>query len=117
MLRAMTSLVALMMCVAGFATGSAFASDATPTPALTGTDDGYAAPVCGDPVVETLSAFDCTGAEPVPSLDPASADDPSTVGSLQAEAAASAATMPSPAALPAFCRLHAALVFEPSPAW
>jgi len=106
MLRAMTFLAGLMICVAAFATGSAFASD-----------DGYVAPVCGDPDVQTLSAFDCTGAEPVPSLDPAYADDPSTVASLQAEAAASAATLPSPADLPAFCRLHADVLFYTSTDW
>src|SRR5207302_8445156 len=66
MLRAMTFLAGLVMCGVAFgATGSASASDATPP--LAATDDGYVAPVCGDPVVETLSAFDCTGAEPVPS--------------------------------------------------
>jgi hypothetical protein len=94
--------------------GSALGSE--PTPATTG-NDGYIAPVCGDPDVATLAAVDCAGIEGVPSLDPADMANPPTVESLSAAAAAETASQPSPAQLPEYCRQHVDVAFYTSSDW
>src|SRR5919107_870718 len=89
-------------------------------PALVGigaADDGYVAPACDDPDLSTLAAADCAGIEPVPSLDPDDAENPPTVASLTVAAAAEAATEPSPADLPAYCRVHAHVYFYAASDW
>jgi hypothetical protein len=105
-------LVLLLIALACFATGGfARAADSPPTP------DGYVAPACDDADLNTLAAVDCAGIDGVPTLDPSAAADPPTVASLQAEAATEAATEPSPAWLPAYCREHVDAAFYTSSDW
>jgi ABC-type cobalt transport system substrate-binding protein len=73
-------------------------------------DDEY---VCGDPDVATLAIVDCTGTDAT-AFDPYYEQEPQTIESLQALAAASEAAMPSPAELPAYCRVHANAYFYTS---
>jgi hypothetical protein len=79
--------------------------------------DGYVAPPCNDPGVATLVVAECSGQEPVASLDPAAEADPPTAAALAAKATAVEAAMPSPAELPAYCRVHANVYFYTSTDW
>ncbi len=103
-----------VVCLA--APGFAVGDDAAPPPTTAATAD-VPLPACGDPDVNTLAAVDCAGVEPVPSLDPADAANPPTVAEIETAAAAAAAAEPSPAELPAFCRLHANVYFYTSTDW
>ncbi|HEY3544315.1 MAG TPA: hypothetical protein VGK79_17395 [Gaiellaceae bacterium] len=79
-------------------------------------DDGYVPPPCADTDVATLAPAECTGQEPVPSIAADDGDLPSAA-SLAAKAAAVEAAMPSPADLPAYCRVHANVYFYTSTDW
>src|SRR5690348_13464543 len=83
------------------------------------TADDFVPPPCADPDVATLAAAapECTGDDPVPSVDPAEAADPPTHEALAARAAAVEASMPSPAELPRYCRQHVNAYFYTSSDW
>ena len=106
-------LILLIVVLASLGMGRPIAA-ADPTPAA---PDGYVAPACDDPDLNTLAAVDCAGIDGVPSLDPADAANPPTVASLEAAAAAQAATEPSPAWLPAYCQEHVDVAFYTSSDW
>ena len=108
MLLAVVAAAAFLAAMPALAT----ADDITPP-----TPDGYVPPPCADPDVATLAPAECSGQEQVPSLDPAAADNPPTVAALSEKAAAVEAAMPSPADLPAYCRVHANVYFYASTDW
>ena len=112
-----TFLVVLLLGGVLLAVPTLAAGDEPALPGIAALDDGYVAPACDDPDLSTLAAADCTGAEPVPSLDPDYADSPPTVASLTLAAAAEAATEPSAADLPAYCRVHAHVYFYAASDW
>jgi hypothetical protein len=101
------------------APGLAAADDPAPAAPVAEAVDGYVPPPCDDPDVATLAAAspECTGDEPVPSVDPSYGEDPPTVQSLAATAAAVEASMPSPADLPQYCREHVNAYFYSETDW
>lgn len=110
-------LVCLLLAAVALAAPTLAGADEAESAGVAVVADGYVAPACDDPDISTLAVADCTGAEPVPSLDPDYADNPPSVESLAAAAAAKAATEPSPADLPAYCRLHAHVYFYTASDW
>lgn len=112
-----TLLVLLSVVAFALALPTLAAGDEAPWVGVTLPDDGYVAPPCDDPDVNTLAAADCAGIVPVPSLDPDYAENPPTVESLSAAAAARAATEPSADELPEYCRLHARVYFYTASDW
>jgi len=115
-MRALVAVLSLVL-VAVLAPSLATADEPLPLVPAAATD-GYVAPQCGDADVDTLAAADCAGVEPVPSLDPDEVASPPSVQELTAKAADAVASLePSPADLPAYCRLHADVYFYTSADW
>jgi len=109
--------IAATSAVLATAAGVAAADDPAPDSAVATAVDGYVPPPCDDPDVATLAAAACTGDDGVPSLDPAEAADPPTAAALFETASRIEGAMPSPAALPQFCRQHANAYFYTSSDW
>jgi hypothetical protein len=114
-MRAVVALLSLVL-VALSAPSFAIADEPLPL-APAASSDGYVAPECGNADVDTLAAADCARVEPVAWLDPDEAADLPSVRELTAKADAVASLEPSPADLPAYCRLHADVYFYTSADW
>jgi len=112
-MRSPLIVLAIVLALLG-ASAPAAADDGAPA---ADTTQDFTPPACDDPDVNTLAASDCAGIEPVPSLDPAEETNPPTIAELEARAAAAAAVEPSPAELPAYCRLHANVYFYSATDW